>query len=84
MAPFYLGEVFLHKREFSRAKSLLLKGNKRSNGSYRHILYQVGQLHVEMKDYASAVEVFEKIVKLDTQYKDVQTLLKRARKLIKQ
>ena len=83
LAPFYLGEVFLDKRDFGQAKALLLKANSRSKRSYRHILYKLGQLHVEMKDYGSAVDIFEKIVILDGRYKDVQTLLKRAKKLSK-
>lgn len=73
----------MDKGDFAQAKALLSKANNRSKGSYRHVLYKLGQLHLEMKDYRSAVSVFEKIVKLDARYKDVQTLLKRAKKLNK-
>ena len=80
LAPFYLGEVFLDQKDYTQAKKLLHKGNTRSKGTYRHVLYKLGQLHMEVKDYRAAVGVFEAIVKLDAQYKDVRTLLKKARK----
>ena len=80
LAPFYLGEVFLDQRQYSQAKRLLHKANTRSNWTYRHVLYALGRLHMEVKDYRAAVDVFEKIVKLDAHYKDVRTLLKKAKK----
>ena len=81
LAPFYLGEVFVHQKKYEEGKKLLLKGNRRSKGSYRHILYSVGGLHLELKEYSTAVAVFEKLAKLDPNYRDVSSLLKRARKL---
>lgn len=80
LAPFYLGEVFLHQRRYPEGKKLIMKGNSRSKGTYRHILYRLGELHLELKEYGSAVDVFEKVAKLDPTYKDVQGLLKKARK----
>ena len=61
------------------AKAYLEKANKRSKGTYRHILYRLGQLYLEMNDYHSAVEVLQKVVKLDSSYKDAQALLKTAK-----
>ena len=83
LAPFYLGEVFLDKKDYKQAKKLLTKANTRSKGTYRHILYKLGQLHLEEKDYQSAIEVFEEIMKLDENYKDAQTHLTMAKKKAK-
>jgi tetratricopeptide (TPR) repeat protein len=80
LAPFYLGEVFLDQKQYAQAKRLLHKANTRSNWTYRHVLYALGRLHMEVKDYRAAVDVFERIVKLDAHYKDVRTLLKKAKK----
>ena len=80
VAPLYLGEIFLEQKNYDQAKKLFLKANKRSNGTYRHVLYRLGQLHVEMKEFQSAVEVFEAITKMDSNYKDVRSLLKTAKR----
>lgn len=82
LAPFYLGEVFIHQRNYAAGKKLIMKGNTRSLGTYRHILYKLGQVHMEMKEYKQAVAVFEKIVKLDAHFKDVKILLKQAKEQI--
>ena len=82
LAPYYLGEIFIDKKNYADGIKLIVKGNNRSKGSYRHILYKLGQVYMEMKEFGQAVIVFEKIVKLDAQFKDVQTLLKQARKQI--
>ena len=70
----------MDKRDFVQAKKLIMKANSRSKGTYRHILYKLGQLHLEMNEYPSAVDTFEKIMKLDANYEDVRTLLNRAKK----
>ena len=80
LAPFYLGEVFVHQKNYREGKMLILKGNSRSKGTYRHILYRLGELHLELKEFPSAVNVLEKVAKLDPKYRDVQALLKKARK----
>ena len=79
-APFYLGEVFVNQKRYPEGKKLLMKGNSRSKGTYRHILYRLGELHLELNEYTSAVGVLEKVAKLDPRYRDVQNLLKKARK----
>ena len=61
------------------ARAYLEKANKRSKGTYRHILYRLGQLYLEMRDYHSAVEVLQKVVKIDGNYKDAQAMLKTAK-----
>ena len=58
------------------ARAYLEKANKRSKGTYRHILYRLDQLYLEMKDYHSAVEVLQKVVKMDGSYKDARAMLK--------
>lgn len=83
LAPFYLGEIMMDQKNYKMAKQLITKGNSRSKGTYRHILYKLGRLHLEMKEYQSAVDVFEKIMKFDASYKDVPTLLKKTKKLAK-
>ena len=83
LAPFYLGEIMMDQKNYKMAKQLIMKGNSRSKGTYRHILYKLGRLHLEMKEYQSAVDAFEKIMKFDASYKDVPTLLKKTKKLAK-
>ena len=84
LAPFYLGEVFVDKKTFTEGKKLIMKGNSRSKGTYRHILYRLGGLHLELKEFAAAAGVFEQVLKLDPNYRDIQLLLKKARKLTKE
>ena len=83
-APFYLAEVCIDKQDYPQAKALLLKANKRSRGTYRHILYRLGQIHWQLKEYSSAAAVFESVVRLDESYEDVQHLLKAARQKLSQ
>lgn len=73
----------MDQKNYKMAKQLIMKGNSRSKGTYRHILYKLGRLHLEVNEYQSAVEVFEKIMKLDVNYKDVPTLLRKTKKLAK-
>ena len=72
--------MFVHRKKYPEGKKLLMKGNSRSKGTYRHMLYRLGELHLELNEYTSAVSVLEKVAKLDPQYRDIQSLLQKARK----